>query len=183
MKEKCPCPYCENASPYQTFAYRELERQRKEDYLCRQQAKLLEHQNAYGDATETQGGSYTELSYEQDPEEDYDGLDEIERKRRERKRIREERRKLKQAVDEAEAAVAEAKAIAEAAKQHHGVTTTEKVSPAAAHAEATPEQKPCAVPDSGVSAKINQWNSAPLPQKDHPYAVPPPGAGCRCVIM
>jgi hypothetical protein len=31
VKEKCDCPYCGNASPYQTFAYRELERKRKDE--------------------------------------------------------------------------------------------------------------------------------------------------------
>ena len=31
MKEICTCPYCENPSPYQTHAYRELERRRREE--------------------------------------------------------------------------------------------------------------------------------------------------------
>lgn len=31
IKEKCPCPYCFDASPFQTFAYKEKERKMKEE--------------------------------------------------------------------------------------------------------------------------------------------------------
>ena len=31
MKEKCICPYCETASPFQTFAYREIDRRQKHE--------------------------------------------------------------------------------------------------------------------------------------------------------
>jgi hypothetical protein len=172
IREVCPCPYCGTASPYQTFAYREIERKHKEELLQRRQARLQAHEKQHGHAEDES----TSVAFDEDVE-----VDEVERKRRERQRIREERRKLKLAVAEAEAAVAEAQAAADA---HKAQQQTTLVTGHNARQQAAPEAaKPVSEASSVVKDRVSQWNASP-PAKS-PYAQQPPAvdAGCKCVIM
>ena len=44
IKEECPCPYCGSASPYQTFAYREIHRKHKEAIQNQKAMQQLEEE-------------------------------------------------------------------------------------------------------------------------------------------
>lgn len=153
IKEVCSCPYCVTASPYQTFAYRELERKHKEKLGQQNQARLEAHEKQDEIPDEKAEGN--------------DETDELARKHRERLRIREERRKLQQKVAEAEEAVAEAQAAADV----RAASPLDEVKPAVAAAAPDGATDFSAVEDSG-----SQRIAAP----QHPPIV---DTGCKCVIM
>ena len=196
VQEACPCPYCKSASPYQTFAYRELERKMKEngdnvEYRHHKKKKIenmhcMEHHDA--NSTDTDAAQVVTKA----------DADEIEMKRRERQRIREERRKLQQAVAEAEAAIAKAAADAETAAilkkqlelpQHDDISflPTSSVGNVNTITSVPIESAPSnTTPYSLVNERVDEWNhtaTKPIPKK---YKNQPPGvdsAKCTCTIM
>lgn len=175
IREVCPCPYCGTASPYQTFAYRELERKHKEELLLSRQKRLQQYEELHGMADHE---DTTTAVMEEEACKEVE-VDEVERKRRERQRIRAERRALMQAVAEAEAAVIEAQA-AVAGQQPHCM-------PVEQSAPWPPPPKPEAPKEASsvlVKERVGQWNASP--PSASPYAQTPPSAvdaGCKCVIM
>jgi hypothetical protein len=194
VREVCPCPYCESASPYQTFAYREIERKGKEEMVHHRPDRLDPHEQKHVlDVEDPQPVNTCSTD-----------MDEIERKRQERQRIREERRQLKQAVAEAEAAVAKAIADVQAAKvkkqqehcemQIHNPTGIEASSTIPSSGSVNvdierPEEAPTKISSSVVKDRVGAWNTTatavPPPSASKYKNEPPPNdtAGCKCVIM
>jgi hypothetical protein len=177
VKETCPCPYCKSASPYQTYAYRELELQQKEHTLQHRQAQRLLQQPAREAAAPQQ-----------------------EMERQERQRAREARRKLQQEVAEVEAAVAKAMAEVEAAKAQQlnraakvperAVITSSVSSPLVVTTEPPPEKAPpqsTPPKQNSLQDRIGEWNHVQISAAATKYKNEPPpsvdAAGCKCIIM
>ena len=194
VKLACLCDYCASASPYQTFAYRELERRQKENgedvkHHHHQRKEKIESISIEHQDTKSIDSDAAQVAKLED-------VDEIELKRRERQRIREERRKLQQAVAEAEAAIAKAAADAENAailKKQLEVPqaddplflpTSSSGSKKATSAlvESAPSN---VVPYTKVHDQVDKWNQTSTKQNPK-YKNQPPGvdsAKCTCAIM
>lgn len=186
IREICPCPYCGTASPYQTYAYRELDRKHKDAVLLHRQEQLRRHEERQRIREEAMALGAVDAEREDEAVDAHilvpseSPADEVERKRLERQRMREETRKLKQAVAEAEAAVAEATRT-ETEKQQYcePISSSLPTLPSTIVTTTAASKTPSTVQD-----RVDQWKSASGPLKRSPYAqTPPSDAGCKCIII
>jgi hypothetical protein len=169
VKEKCDCPYCGNASPYQTFAYRELERKRKDEQAEWERKRLERARIREEKRRKLQEATARDraIAAEEELEKRADSTDEV-------------------------------NVLLPLASSPSISSVHANVEPAATSITTTrflPEESaPSRVItcSNDVQSKIQQWNyhtmSHPVhgsdPKKGSKYAQPNPAeSGCRCIIM
>jgi len=161
VKEACSCPYCGTASPYQTFAYRELERVHKiereeiekkklERQRIREEKRKL--QKAVAEAEAAVAAAKAKADEEA------------------RQRLEEEEVAAAAAI-ELESEVAEVVPTSESVFAQASMTQD---------SESSEEQEKA---PSAVQQRVEQWNSTTTTKKS-PYAqTNPADTGCKCIIM
>jgi len=159
VKEKCDCPYCGTASPYQTFAYREQERKHKAE-IEELERKRLERKRIRAEKRKLQKA-----------------VAEAEAAVAEARAKAEEEAAKRRLEEEAAAALARER---EPPGQEPPMETEDSSTAIPTHDSESsdePERAP-----SAVQARVEQWNSTPA--KKSPYAQRNPAeAGCGCTIM
>jgi hypothetical protein len=171
VKEKCPCPFCGNPSPFQTFAYKEKERRHKEKG----------YESPDSDEEREKAKEAERLARQRERQEKRDAL-----QRAEQERVRLMDEKIAAEKEERQAARAKARAERDAAQQ--------------AAADSTPASKQSRVPSTraktsppaplspkktiGISTETERTKDV---NESNPSVIaatsPPPAASSCCTIL